>query len=260
MKINLSQNVCYDRHLRYQINPFHYGKHTMCIDTLQEHYNHRVEIGYGISELFERVNLFLEYKNYKLVCAPNSWQGAVKYSYEKGCAYYIANPNGNDGTYLNQSKIYELANQYEFLIVDEAYGDFNHTSIIDDIPDNTIVLKTLSKSLAMPGARLGWVMGNKECLDFLQDYRPRTAVVGGMESQLQGMLNEIPNHVERMLNTRNYIEKNFETIASAGNYVLFVNPPKHLFNYYAMKQQKHTWRMALTNLDHFQDAHFSSEH
>jgi hypothetical protein len=257
MKIDLSQNVCHDKYLNYNLDPFKYGKHSVCLDILQDHYSQRVEIGYGISELFERINQFLVYKNYKLRCAYNSWLGAEKYSQPKGNTFYIANPNGIDGSYKTKEEIFTLAEQYDFIIVDEAYADFSHHSIIDDIPPNAIVLKTLSKSLALPGARVGWVMGNTECLDFLELVRPRTSCVGGINEQLKNMLNEIPYHVERMLETKYYIEKKFETVPSAGNYVLFIHPPPELLSYYIMKEQESTYRMALINLDHFKNASFT---
>jgi len=257
MKIDLSQNVCYDRYLNFKLDPFKYGRHSVCLDVLKERYNYKVEIGYGISELFERIQRYLEYKNYRLVCGENSWLGAEKYSEDFGDALYIANPNGIDGSYLTKEQIYQLASQYKFVIVDEAYGDFCDQSIIHNIPNNVIVLKTLSKSLALPGARFGWALGNHECLDYLESTCPRSCVVGGMETQLEAMLDEIPHHTKRMIETRDFIEENFETQKSAGNYVLYIHSTPAVLNNYIIKDQGCTYRMALTNLDDFKNASFS---
>jgi hypothetical protein len=67
------------------------------------------------------------------------------------------------------------------------------------------------------------------------------------------LLDMIPAHVERMLETRDYIESNYDCVKSNANYVLFKNPPMFVSKWETKKINGLT-RMSLLNLKDFIDA------
>mgnify|MGYP001485074848 CR=1 FL=1 len=73
----------------------------------------------------------------KWACEKNN----VKFDDENGDIAYIARPNGRDG--LLRKVPFD---DFEFVIIDEAYGDFCDESYIQYDHTNSIVLKTFSKS------------------------------------------------------------------------------------------------------------------
>ena len=90
---------------------------------------------------------------------------------------FIANPNNPTGTLCDDDKLLDFINKlpsHVVIVVDEAYFDFvedpNYKSMIPYIKDglNLIVVKTFSKLYGMAGSRIGYVMSNKEIIDYLQ--------------------------------------------------------------------------------------------
>ena len=252
--IDLSQNICYDETLSFNFAFDSYGKHSKCLEILKEHYDcDNIDLGYGISELILRIMHFIKHKKLKLTICNNAWPGVKNIQVAMNVAegkdvFYIVNPNGIDGTELTKDQIVSLSTQYKYLIVDEAYSDFSNSSVIKHRTPNMIILKTMSKSLASPGVRFGWCFANQEVLDFTTSIRPRSVVVGGMDLQLKSMLLEIPNHAERMIETRDFLQNNFDCKPSCGNYVLFQSIPKQIEKNFIINQSSYLGRMALINL------------
>jgi len=252
--INLSQNVCYDKHLKFELDYNSYGKHSVCLDILKKHYHcNNIDIGYGISELISRIMFFFKQNNLKLTICKNAWPGFAEMQKSMDVlsgndVYYLVNPSGINGEQLTKSQVTDLAKQYKYIVVDEAYGDFFENSVIDCRTNNMIILKTLSKSIASPGVRFGWCIAPTEVIDTISTIRPRSCTVGGIQDQLEAMLAEIPNHVKRMIETRNFLESNYNCTKSYGNYVLFNTPNKYTEKFIC-KQIGNHYRMALVDMD-----------
>ena len=85
----------------------------------------------------------------------------------------IANPNAPTGGLLPLPQLERLADIARArgcaLIVDEAYVDFGGESALPLIPryDNVLVVRTLSKSHALAGLRVGYALGNPGLIDGL---------------------------------------------------------------------------------------------
>jgi histidinol-phosphate/aromatic aminotransferase/cobyric acid decarboxylase-like protein len=234
--INLAQNVCYDRHIKIDLDIRQYVTHADELSALTEYYNYEhIEVGY------------LQDNKLSMRVCQNPWYGATQFNVPEGNdVYYLINPNGNDGTILTKQEVLDMAKNYKYLIVDEAYGDFADESVIDEHVDNIIVLKTLSKSYAMPGARFGWCIANKTVIEYLRKYRPICATMP--KQTLKQILNDIPNHAKRMIETRNYLEQEYDCVPSKSNYVLFKQPNKYTQKF-GYKNVNGLYRMSLIDME-----------
>jgi histidinol-phosphate aminotransferase len=260
--LDLSSNVCYDQHLKFSLDQsvFEYPDDSLAYHQLSQYYNinsKNIAIGYGSSELILRI--LSAYKDMTITIVKPSWQLAEFYAQglemniqDRGDLLYIANPNGLNGQSLSREEILEIISRYKLAIVDEAYGDFSNSSVIDYATelDNLIVVKTLSKTIASPGLRVGYCFSNQKIIKQLQDVRPGYVTSTITAGALKILLPQIKPHVSRMLDTRNYIENKYSVVPSQGNYILFKNKPKISV---VTKQVDGLYRMALTDIETFKD-------
>ncbi|MBN2607911.1 MAG: pyridoxal phosphate-dependent aminotransferase [Candidatus Fermentibacteraceae bacterium] len=88
-------------------------------------------------------------------------------------ALVIVNPGNPTGSVIPDARMRELAELSRengtFLIIDETYERFNYTRDrwhpwMDGRPGNVLTLGSFSKSLGMPGWRLGYLFGPEELL------------------------------------------------------------------------------------------------
>jgi len=124
--------------------------------------------GYGFARGLIPSPTFGEYKrlfsSFDTYCDNGSTDMAeVERLGEKCDVIVFVNPNNPTGTELNTALIHEFAARHtdKCIIVDESFIEFSiHPSIIETLEreplDNVIVVKSLSKSLGIPGIRLGY--------------------------------------------------------------------------------------------------------
>ena len=75
----------------------------------------------------------------------------------------VASPNSPSGTRFPTDRLADLARQLDGLLaIDEAYVAFAHADALDlvDRFENVVILRTLSKSHALAGLRLGFAVGD----------------------------------------------------------------------------------------------------
>lgn len=87
----------------------------------------------------------------------------------------IANPNAPTGVCETPSFLEEIiaANPDSVVIIDEAYIDFGGESCVPLIEkyENLLVVQTFSKSRALAGLRIGYAMGSKKLIKYLNDVK-----------------------------------------------------------------------------------------
>lgn len=93
-----------------------------------------------------------------------------------GCEVLVCvNPNNPSGTTVSTERLHQLAagHRNTLLIVDESFIDFSGypsmVSLLEANPlENVIVIKSLSKTLGVPGIRLGYVYSvNRDVIEFV---------------------------------------------------------------------------------------------
>lgn len=95
--------------------------------------------------------------------------------YKPNGGVIFPNPNAPTGVCMELEAIEDiiLHNQDVVVIVDEAYIDFGGRSAREliDRYENLLVVQTFSKSRSMAGMRVGYAMGNKNLIKYLNDVK-----------------------------------------------------------------------------------------
>jgi threonine-phosphate decarboxylase len=98
-------------------------------------------------------------------------------------AVFVCNPNNPTGQVMNRSALRELAEavgrQRGWLIVDEAFIDYCQAQSVVPMLSacpRMIVLRSLTKFYAMPGLRIGYLIGASKVVDQLKDRQPPWSV------------------------------------------------------------------------------------
>ena len=94
---------------------------------------------------------------------------------EKASAVFLCNPNNPTGNSIKINELRKLAKELNCgIIVDEAYYEFSGKSVIELIADhpNVIIIRTLSKAFSLAGARIGYIVANKDTVNKLNYVRP----------------------------------------------------------------------------------------
>ena len=90
---------------------------------------------------------------------------------------YFAGMGSPTATLIDSDELHAFQKklpEHVLLVVDEAYIDFvedpNYRTMVDAIADdeNLIVVRTFSKLYGMAGARMGYLMANREIIEYLQ--------------------------------------------------------------------------------------------
>jgi histidinol-phosphate aminotransferase len=149
---------------------------------------------------------------------------------------FLVNPNSPTGTHhgtLSVARV--LARSRGVVVLDEAYVDFANESQLDLIGKfpNLIILRTMSKSYALAGMRIGFALANPDLiadLDAVKDSynMDRLAIVAAVAAiEDEAYHRKIVDYVvgERAWLEEQLREVGFEHSASAANFA-FVKPPQ----------------------------------
>src|ERR1035437_5372555 len=155
--------------------------------------------------------------------------------YYNGKVFFLTTPNSPLGFAFPLAYIEELAqNCGGLLVIDEAYADFADCNALELVKkyENIVVTRTLSKSYALAGMRLGLAIARPEiiaALDKIRDHYnldrlAQAACVAALRDQ--GYLREC---IAKICETREWFtgqigKLGYSTIPSSGNYV-FTSPP-----------------------------------
>jgi len=161
--------------------------------------------------------------------------------YRRPCgAVILANPNAPTGIVLDLAEIARLVDEHPDMpvVIDEAYIDFGGDSALKLLPGrpNLLVIRTMSKSRALAGLRVGYAIGDAGLVEALVRVKDsfnsyplgRPAQAGATasvedEPYLQDTVAKVIRSREAM--TRGLTELGFAVLPSSANFV-FARPPK----------------------------------
>lgn len=137
--------------------------------------------------------------------------------YKENGGIIIPNPNAPTAIYEELANIEDIIshNRDVVVMIDEAYIDFGGKSALSLVSkyDNLLVVQTYSKSRSMAGMRIGYAIGNKELIQYLNavknsynSYTMNTpSIIAGVAS-----LEDKPyfeSMVQRVIETRERVKK-----------------------------------------------------
>ena len=162
------------------------------------------------------------------------------YARENG-GIIIANPNAPTGQLLPLTEIERLlaAHPDSVCVIDEAYVDFGGDTaiaLVNRYP-NLLVIRTLSKSHALAGLRVGYAIGHTDLIDALDRVKnsfnsyplDRIAIAGATAAMHDKNYLEKTRHA--VMNSRSVLVKNLEALGfnvlpSSANFI-FARHPQH---------------------------------
>ena len=173
-----------------------------------------------------RVRTFELTADFRIAAFPQRYQGKI---------FFLTTPNAPLGPAFSMEYIEELAGRCAgMLVLDETYADFADFNALELVKkyDNVVVTRTLSKSYALAGMRLGLAIARPQVIEALDKIRDhynldrlaQAACVAALRDQ--AYLRECCRKIRE---TREWFSTElraigYEVIPSQGNYV-FVSPP-----------------------------------
>ncbi|MBT1071381.1 histidinol-phosphate transaminase [Pelotalea chapellei] len=156
----------------------------------------------------------------------------------EGKLFFLTTPNSPLGRAFPLSYVEELAQRCTgLLVVDEAYADFCKWNALELVKkyDNVVVTRTLSKSYALAGMRLGLAVARPEiiaALDKIRDHYnldrlAQVACVAALQDQ-----DYFRESCRKIVETREWFSKEllqigYDVISSQGNFVFASSPDKN---------------------------------
>ncbi|RLI05625.1 histidinol-phosphate transaminase [Candidatus Bathyarchaeota archaeon] len=101
--------------------------------------------------------------------------GILKSIDDKTGLIFLCSPNNPTAILTSRETIVKLLNETECpIVVDESYMEFCGQTFVDLVGnyENLIILRTFSKAFSLAGARVGYVIANKNTINLLNIMRP----------------------------------------------------------------------------------------
>jgi histidinol-phosphate aminotransferase len=152
-------------------------------------------------------------------------------------AIFFANPNAPSGSLVQVDAVQSLARRFKgVVLVDEAYVEFadaNCLSLVRTCP-NVIITRTLSKSYALAGLRLGYAVARPAVIANMVKVKDSyncdaVSIAAGIAAlQDQAHAKRSWNHVrsERIRVSEGLRQRGFDVVPSQANFVLVTVPGK----------------------------------
>ena len=148
---------------------------------------------------------------------------------------FVVNPNSPTGALFGRDAVEAVvAASSGVVVIDEAYVDFAPHSCLPlaDRYPNVLVLRTLSKSYALAGMRIGFALGSEELIEALDSVKDsynldRLAIVAAVaavedEEYHRRIVDEVVTNREHLSSELERL--GFELVRSATNFI-FARPP-----------------------------------
>ena len=157
---------------------------------------------------------------------------------------FLCNPNNPTGQYLGKNELGQIIEEAErvaaLVVIDEAYVDFveNAFPSYDFSTQNLVVLRSPTKSYAIPGIRLGYAISSEENIRAMRKVkvpwsvtafaqRTGSAVISGAEGSDEFLADTRKKIKRNKVKIENWLrERDMHVESDANFYVLKVGPEK----------------------------------
>ncbi|MDK2795199.1 MAG: histidinol-phosphate aminotransferase [Archaeoglobaceae archaeon] len=150
---------------------------------------------------------------------------------EKPKLSIICSPNNPTGNTVERRVAEKIAENSEYVLIDEAYVEFAGRSLIDLVWefDNVIILRSFSKFFGLAGLRIGYAIARKEIVEALEKVRlPFAIPTPGVASAVSAIRSldyylEVRKKIveERERVSKELVRLGFEVYPSEANFILF---------------------------------------
>ena len=154
---------------------------------------------------------------YKTCALDEEWHIAVQDYMQPNGGIILPNPNAPTGVMESMETIEQIlrANRDVVVIIDEAYVDFGGVSVLPLVEkyENLLVVQTFSKSRAMAGMRIGFAIGSKKLIKYLNDakfsFNSYTMNYPSQKVGVEAVKDEayFRATVQKIINTREWVKK-----------------------------------------------------
>ena len=87
---------------------------------------------------------------------------------------WLCNPNNPTGTVVSPEKIQQYAQQFDYMVVDQSYEDYTQAPMLTPqeavCSNNIMQLHSLTKTYAIPGLRIGYIVAPSPLIGLLRQY------------------------------------------------------------------------------------------
>lgn len=221
----------------------------------------RIAVGCGSSELISRVCDILLEELDKVVIPMPSYSLYVSYAMlrnasillpiydrysitteffekEKPKLSIICSPNNPTGNTVDKRVVEKIAENSEYLLIDEAYAEFAESNLLEMVHefDNVIILRSFSKFFGLAGMRVGYAVAEKDIVEALEKIRLPFAISSPGVATAISALKSLNYYIEikkKIVEERERVYKElkrlgFEVYPSEANFILF-KADKRLF-------------------------------
>lgn len=128
------------------------------------------------------------------------WEDVTENTKFETDVVFIGNPNNPTGSILYPMELKSIItnNPETYFVIDEAYTDFTEfqISMIDEIHyfSNLIIVKSLTKTYAIPGLRLGYIISNNLLINEITSYKMPWSVNSMAIEAGKYILKNVPNN------------------------------------------------------------------
>lgn len=154
----------------------------------------------------------------------------------------FSNPNNPTGMALTSEQLCRIIEAFapKYVIIDEAYSEFNDESMLDklNVYDNLIITRTLSKAYGLANLRVGFAISNPSIIKELKTAKVvynvngfsqlAASIVLNHAAQFKERIDLIINEREKMITACQQL-KHFQCYPSKANFIYFKSAYKDIF-------------------------------
>ena len=169
--------------------------------------------------------------------------------------FVLENPNGSVGTNPTEEEIEKCASELlarnVLLLIDEVYfyvhNSVSKTHLLIEKYPNIIVVQSFSKSHGLAGLRIGYLIGNKDVINYVSRVRPMHEITSLTACATKWVLDNpgiLHNYQKSILESKEYLKGQFGKLDisskdTKGNFVLIYVPDKGKTQNLAEKLKRH---------------------